>query len=70
MLTGRIVRFTRHFEADDGCPGVQLALALAGEAFHHGGRRCQEGLRGQAGGRCRHSRQEHLPLGGFELQAR
>jgi len=58
-----------HVEADNSRPSVELTLALAGEALHHRGRLGQEGLRCQAGGRCRHSRQEHLPLGGFELQA-
>ncbi len=59
-------RLTSHVEADHGCPGIELTHPLAGKSFHQHRRRCQEGLRGQAGGRCRHSRQEHLPLGGFE----
>jgi hypothetical protein len=62
-------RLTSHIEADHGCPGIELTHPLAGKSLHQRGWRGQEGVSCQAGGRCRHSRQEHLPLGGFKLQA-
>jgi hypothetical protein len=69
MIITATSRLTSHVEADHCCPGIELTRPLAGEPLHQHGRLGQEGVSSQAGGRCRHSRQEHLPQGGFKLQA-
>ena len=44
MIITATSRLASHVEADHGCPGIELTHALAGQSFHHHGRRSQEGV--------------------------